>query len=265
MRHANWLILALSIPCLSNTALAASASASAGASLDWSTFSVSTISLGAGTPMLTWIDSSYSASTSAITSGPDLSQTDFVPDWGTGSLSSAGDSSTQAWAEIAADAISANASDVNPTGGSSATASAIRHGEFTVSGNGLILFSVTYSLAIDFYPDGYSPSSNATASATLGAAKATSSSNSNHLAYELLFPSSPSSGFAHSERKTGTLYLPVVVADGEIYSFYAQATSSAAISGSTDVPSVPLPAAVWPFVSGLIGLAGASLSRRRIA
>lgn len=262
MRHTYWLILALSVVSPLNNALAASASA--GASLDWSTFSVSTISLGAGTPTLTWIDSSYSASTSAITSGPDFSQTDFVPDWGTGSLSSAGGSSTQAWAEIAADAISANASDVNPTGGSNATASAIRHGEFTVSGSGLILFSVGYSIAIEFYPEGYSPSSNATASATMGAAKATSSSNSNHLAFELLFPASPS-GTAHSERKTGTLYLPVVVADGETYSFYAQAASNAAISGSTNVPSVPLPAAIWPFLSGLIGLAGASLGWRRSA
>lgn len=229
--------------------------ATAAASFDWSSFTVAGLALPSDpVPTLSW--NNQNSYVSATTNSPNDNQSDYAGDWTTALNKTAGNLATGAIADSALNVSSAHDSDL--ASASSASASSSHWGEFTVAGSGVLLFSVNYSLAASLIP-GTDMNNNNTADAGVyfQANKSSSASSYQYFTAQnnIYLNSNNVSNSPLSE--TGTLKLALWVNNGETYNFYANNYANA------NVASIPLPAATWLFVSGLMGVVG--LTRRKAA
>lgn len=241
------LVLGLAV----NTAEAAVSApqSSAEATIDWSSFSVVGYAMGPNpAPTITWSNEF----TSINTSGDSLfsSQYDNSNDWTSSLNVTAGNNTSTADSAM----LHSYATDGFSYGS--------RNGEFSVTGNGILVFSYDYSLAVNIDQNG---SGYANAGTNMGVSTQFGSNISNQYfsASDYVYlPSYNLNNFplqnanTSSFQKSDTLYLAVVVKDGEQYDFNADVNAQA--SNYT----VPLPASAWMFMSALVGFIG--LSRRKV-
>jgi hypothetical protein len=197
---------------------ASAALVNANAQIDWSSFKVTTT----GTAAITFTSQS---DRSSVNFGVPVS----APNWTTGTLVS--QSSPTASASTSATRLSASATEPS-------IAQVDRSGDFSISGNGFVLFQVNYSL-----------------DATLAAGRP-------EVFMAFLLSASPSSGTTNidfsqqgrelpsgSTSQTGTLGVALLVQDGMTGNISARATALA--------PSpTPIPASVLLLGSSLLGLIG---------
>jgi hypothetical protein len=236
--------------CSAPTARAALISASA--NIDWSTFKITPIDIGNGLPTLTWStqnDSSSAGLNNCYYCGSNIS--DNAPNWSSGTLATqTGSTSTFNGSASALTSVSQINADNSINGlfnQSFDASSSQRSGNFTVHGNGLLLFQANYRLAEDVGTTS-SASANSNVSFNLNSYNDGGSGSANQNFYRNLYSgSSPVT-------ESGILGVALVFKDGWNGSFTAGA--SASISGYGGDPNpVPLPASVWLFGSALTGIA----------
>jgi len=229
--------------------------ASASATIDWSTFAVAGYPIGPNTaPVITW-NNQYS-SVYAYTDTDN--QSDSAGDWTTGLVKHAGNIPTFSDAVATTSALHSYSEDSDLSSANQAYSRANRSGDFSVAGSGFLVFSVNYTLDASLEP-GNDPSNYynnySSAYVYLQAQKIASNVNNQYFGVsdnvflnQDNFTDSP----LHSG---GALNLALLVNNGEAYHLWAVAGSDANVS------SVPLPSAVWLFMSALLGVLG--LTRRK--
>jgi hypothetical protein len=222
---------------------------SASAAIDWISFKIIPIDTGNDLPTLTWSNQNDSSQASVGSCCGSTFET--TPNWsvGTSATESGATSiySKSAFAstsmnEIKADAL-INGSAPNQFLGTSSNSQ--RSGNFTVQGNGLLLFQANYSLAVDV---GTAPSASAKSNVSFnlssfnegGSGFASQNFNRN------IFSGSP------PVSETGVLATALFFQDGWSGNFSAIANASVS---NTGVSAIPLPAAFWLFSSALAGVA----------
>ncbi|NJD08383.1 MAG: hypothetical protein FIA97_18085 [Methylococcaceae bacterium] len=236
---------------------ATAAPVSTSATIDWSTFSVTPLDIGSGLPSLTWNSQSDSSSANSGCNWWGCnSNTDSANDWSTGTsvlfntstskfnASATGRTSTSlVQSSTAFDA----ASPTNTYWNNSDNAS--RSGNFTVHGDGVLLFKANYNIAATAAGGiSDSSSSNMSASFALNAYGGESSGSSSQNISRYL--SSGQSPLAES----GTLTVALLFHDGWTGSFSANTSSSLNYYGYGGGNPVPLPSAFWAFASALSGM-----------
>ncbi len=253
--------------------------ASAAAAFDWDTFSVTAYPIGPvlAAPVITWSNQSSSVSVQTDTDN----QNGSADDWTTALVKHVGNPGTFSDAKADTSVLHSYSEDPDLSLASQASSSAYRQGDFSVAGSGFLVFSINYTLDSSLEPgNDYSNDYNsyANASVYLQMQKITSNVNNQYFTvgdsvylYQDNLTNSPSKGPhkirhsgaypyqdnftnspAHSE---GALNLAFLVNDGESYHF------SVSNSSSVNVSSIPLPSAVWLFMSALLGVL--SLTRRK--
>jgi len=225
---------------------------SASAAIDWSTFKITPIDIGNGLPTLTWTsqnDSSYAnSSASYYCCGSGISES--ASNWSTGTLASE-NSSTSAFSNSASASTSLSEikADASINGSFNqylyANSNSQRSGNFTVQGNGLLLFQANYSLADDV-GTASSPYTSSNVSFNLSSYNDGGNGSANQNFYRNIYSGSP------SVAETGILGVALVFNDGWSGSF--SASTNVSVSGYGGNP-VPLPAAFWLFGSVLTGVA----------
>jgi len=252
--------------------------ANAAATFDWNTFAVTAYPIGPDlAPVLTWSNQSSTVFAQTNTDN----QNSSADDWTTALAKHVGNTATFSDAKADTSVLHSYSEDSDLSSASQTSSSAYRLGDFSVAGNGFLVFSINYTLDSSLEPgNDYSNHYNsyANASVYLQMQKITSNVNNQYFTvgdsvylsqdnltdspskgpnkirhsgaypYQDIFTNSP----AHSE---GALNLAFLVNDGESYHL------SAGNSSSANVSSVPLPSAVWLFMSALLGVLG--LTRRK--
>jgi hypothetical protein len=243
----------LSVP-FSAQATGAPPPASASASLDWSTFTVTPFNLGYGIPILTW--TVQTESVSANTDGG-ISSTDSASDWTT-------DITAESWGSHALATAGAGGpttlAEAGGPGMDGAYAGAEHPGEFAVSGLttgfGLLVFAIDYALDISLDTTG--PEYDAWGSTYAGINASLFGSPGTYASASDALSTWPSIGdnttfFGH---RKGVLQFGLLVTPGATGSFQAYTSSDV-----TTLAAVPVPPAVWLMGGALIGLVG--IARRR--
>ena len=231
--------------------------ASASATIDWSSFAVAGYPIGPNPlPVITW-SNEYSSVYAYTDTG---SESNYAADWTTELVKHAGNIATFSDAVADTLVLHSYSEDADLSSTSQANSSAYRQGDFSVAGSGFLVFSVNYTLDASLEPGNDTSNYNnnyANANVYLQAQKIASNVNDQYTnvgdsiyLYEYNFANSP-------VQSGGTLNLALLVNDGEAYHISAGAGSSANVS------SVPLPSAVWLFMSALLGFLG--LTRRKSA
>ncbi len=230
---------------MGSTQAAVSSPGTAEATIDWSTFSVTGYaSGGAPLPTIIWNTPSQLTALSASTLYPDDFQSFDVSDWNSALVRNAGNTTTRASSDVNADLLRSHSYDIG-SDESSAFGDVQRSSLFSVSGNGVLVFSVAYKLEAST-PDTSETidpsSSQATVSFVVKPFTPTSEifSSEDNVTVGQWHPG--------SDFREGVLTLGLVVQDGQEFSFNAMAKTNAYIS------AVPLPQAVWLFGAGLMGL-----------
>lgn len=246
MRHLNKTVLVLALSLAVGTAEAAVATASA--TLNWSTFNVSSIAIGPNpAPSIIW--SNQSTWVYANTQDPADTQSGWANDWISPLAVTANPSgSTTSSASENGGALVSTAYDSNLSWPSQAWSQAYRSGDFSVTGSGILLFSVDYSLTASLT----APGDSASASVNLYAHR--TGSNFTASAYDSVYLSSWNVSLSPLN-VNDTLFLALFVQDGQNYHFNGSAYSSAS--------AVPVPSAVWLFLSAVVGFLG--VNRRKQA
>lgn len=217
---------------------AQAAVAASGATLDWSSFSVSTYALGPGSaPSITW--STVGTQLSAMTVSPNSSQSASSFDWSSALSVVAGNVATSAGAS-ASSALSVLAGDTDDNASSVAHSQASRSGSFAVTGSGLVVISVNYLTSALLQPGSLSPN-YAYAYAALTATKGTTVST---VFDEIDLTDVNTNG--NTVTHSGTFNLALFVQNGDLFSFSAMTKADAAVT------AVPVPSAVWLFGTAVL-------------
>jgi len=229
--------------------------ANAAATFDWNTFAVTAYPIGPDlAPVLTWSNQSSTVFAQTNTDN----QNSSADDWTTALAKHVGNTATFSDAKADTSVLHSYSEDSDLSSASQTSSSAYRLGDFSVAGNGFLVFSINYTLDSSLEPgNDYSNHYNsyANASVYLQMQKITSNVNNQYFAVvdsvyldQNNFTNSP----VHSG---GALNLALLVNNGESYHF------TAGNSSSVNVSSIPLPSAVWLFMSALLGVL--SLTRRK--
>lgn len=238
--------------------------ASAEATFDWSSFSVQAYALGPGAaPSVTW--SNQFSSVIAMTQAANVYQSSA--DWSTSLHKTAGNTATQALAGADATTLHASALVTNSTDYAGATS--YRSGGLNVTGNGLLVFSMHYSLDAALVPDASSTFNNsATAGVDFFAQRTGSNAHSEFFSANSALNLNSGNTGTSPVHLTGVLNLALLVSHGDQLDFLADSRASASLGTmqpimpiGIPVSSVPLPGAVWLFLSAGAGLL--SLTRRK--
>ncbi|MBS3965186.1 MAG: hypothetical protein KGZ80_11995 [Methylomonas sp.] len=248
MHHLNKTLSVLALTLAVGSAEAAVATASA--TINWSTFNVRFIAIGANpAPSITW--SGQNAWVDAATQVPADSQSDWVGDWTNPLAVTANPSgSTTSSASANVELLTSFTYDSNLSWSSQAWSSAYRGGDFSVTGSGILLFSVDYSLTASLT----APGDSASASANLYAYR--TGSNFSASAYDSVYVGRWNANQSPLN-VNDTLHLALFVQDGQNYNFTSSAYSSAS--------AVPVPSAVWLFLSAVVGFLGVNRHKRALS
>lgn len=214
------------------------------AQLDWTTFELKGIDLGAGAPTWTWTYQ-YDYSGAQVETS---SQYDSALDWTTGTNALVTGSFAQA--QTTAGLVKSSTSlDSDETG--SASSSTSRYGQLTVTGTGLLMAMVDYSwnIAISEGQQEY----QAANAWTMLSLYDNSYGKSGYGASSGYLPQSTTYTIEDSGKLVAALY----VIDGMVVNF--QAYTGASVSAAP----VPAPAAAWLLGSGLFGLLAAKRRKAR--
>ncbi len=227
---------------------AGAALVSASASIDWSTFKITPIDIGQGLPTLTWISQ---ADLSGAAQGGEFTD-DFATSWSTGTTALFS-SSTPTLTGSSSAATSASQLLVNSSLngfsriGTFFNGFARRNGEFSVQGNGMLLFQANYLLEGALMKDARE--------------RNTSPYVSSHVTFTLYSPESNDRSWVLRDRnlassgtfsQSGVISVAMGFKDGWKGSFEANANTYVY---NSPVP-LPLPAGAWLFGSALAGIAG---------
>lgn len=230
--------------------LAAAGSATAAPSMqsdmvvDWTSFTVTPVSDGGGSPpVLSWHDLS-----STVDGYRDGAVS--VGDWSTPLSATVGAGASSARSDLDATLLHGSAQDADAAGNTSGSIWTLREGQFTVAGSGSVLISVNYSWHAFASPPANANTwdSFASAGASLDAQThydprcGCNRGDSDTVSIQLLAP--PTTG---SFQGTGTLTLDVPVLAGD--TFYFTSTAYAGANLYTSV--VPWPPSLWLFACGL--------------
>lgn len=210
--------------------------ADASASFDWSTFSVSG---------LTTLDSNYYSLVNASYNAD--SATNSAGDWVSPLSISSGSQVTWSQADANASVLHSyvNDNDTLSTGGV-VSSNAYREWNFLAAENGNVTFSINYNLNTTLVPGDNNPDNFTFAKVALGWLDADGNT------IDSLNDTLDLAG-----NKFGTFTYTLAVFAGQAYTFSADTYASANVS------AVPLPSAVWLFLSAMMGFLG--LSRRKSA
>lgn len=260
----NHLTKSLSILTLSLAVGSAEAAvASASASIDWSTFTVTGYAMGPTPgPTISWNNQSTNISAYSYKNNFqfDNYQYNSSPDWTSNiaaSISTGAVSSSSALAD--ATQLVASASDTDVGINSSSGSNSSRSGDFTVSGNGILVFSVNYSLAVGLVPGDLTNNNYANAAVYFSIENYSQNGSGNFTANQSIYLSDWSASQSPLN-KSDTLYLALVVKDGDTYNFNGQVNANANVASV-----VPVPSAVWMFLSAIGGFIGVTRRRPTIA
>lgn len=240
-------ILAITLAGGAQTALAAS---SATATIDWNSFTVSYVDLSAGAnaPTLSW-DSQYGYSNADVNSN---SVYDFSTPLSTSSLvGSTQTISTRTSSVLQATSASESGGDTSGEATSSA--------EFHLTGNGLAVISMNWSVSVTGTQSDWN--NYAYAGIDIEGAFTYADSATSGSVYSTYDINSADSGTgSHS----GT-FKWVIFVDGSTLGAISAAAQTQATSQSSIVAPVPAPAAVWLFGSGLMLALGLARGKKSIA
>jgi len=238
----------------------------ANAVFDWNSFSVAGVPLGLGSsPTVSW--SNLSTSATVVTQPANDYQSDFSADWSTSINKTAGN--TDSWAQVSSNATTLDTSARVTPSSSGAWANSFRSGNLNVSGNGLLVFSMHYSLDAALVPDtGSTFNNSAMAGVDFFAQKTGSNVHSEFFSANSSLNLNSGNTDNSPAHQTGTLNLAILVSNGDQFNFIASNHAGAALGAmqpimpiGIPVSSVPLPGAAWLFLSALVGFLG--LNRRQ--
>lgn len=222
------------------------AQAAAGVAFDWSSLSVLAYALGpSAAPSVS--RSGDSTGIHAETVSPTSFMTINAPNWTLSLLAGpVGNGVTVAGASADASGLNVLIGDSDQSAASIASANASRSASYAVTGSGLLVFSVNYTISALLQPGSLAPN-YANAIAELLVVKGsveTKATDSINLAS------------AGNVSRSGTLNLALLVQNGDVFSFSALAKAQAAVS------EVPTPSALLLFGSAMLGFLG--LNRRKM-
>lgn len=244
-----------------NAGIASSSIPQASAMIDWSTFKITGYALpGSNDPVPTYTLSGQSSSTSSN-----------VSDWGVN------------WSANTSNNASSFSASIEGNSAGTGSASVTRSANIAISGTGLLWISASYELnaAINSNVDtlsnsGYTNSSNATVSFNVN--KQSSNSSSNYSTQENIYLGNPLPNLVNPilnqnptvAQKQDTLYLGIMVNNGDSLNFSSTVNANASDNGLTlaNIPltpqSIPVPAAIWLFGSALLGFVGLGRHRQAV-
>ena len=256
---------------LAGSAQIASATSSAQATIDWDNLTITYIDLSGGTntPLFTWTSQDSNSSSSATSADPydSTSHTkhayDFTSNLDTTSSTYSAQSNSKNSAGLAASVASQDSSSVHTSGFNIASASASNSGNFTLTGNGLALITLGWSISGHADPSttGYyvwnnyaSSGINISGSYSINGSNTTTSSNSYDTASVDYYY-----GIRPDYNRDGVFRM-AILGDGVNTAYGSllanvSANSYSNVNYSAPIPT-PVPAAVWMFGSGLLGLIG---------
>lgn len=244
----------------------------ANAVFDWNSFSVAGIPMGPGSsPSVSW--SNLSTSATVVTQPANDYQSGVAADWIASLNKTSGDTSSWALANADATTLHTSSQVTHPSTTDGAWANGSRSGNLSVTGNGLLVFSMHYSLDAALIPDAGSPLNNsATAGVDFFAQKIGSSVHSEVFSANSALSLNSGNTNSSPVHQTGTLNLAILVNNGDQFNFLASSHAGAALGAlqpimtiGTPVSSVPLPGAAWLFLSTLVGFLGLSHRQSRLA
>lgn len=225
--------------------------ATAEAVLDWGQFQVTSL-LGAS---ITWANAQYSSGYAHTYSPEDWQYTSGY------STATAGNSATQGQVTVSASTMSSYAKDSNTASDSYANAYSSYNDSFTVNGDGIILFSVPYTLKATLNAGDVWESNSANSSVSFSAYEYSDAGSGSLYAQKSIYLWDGNAAQYSPLTKSGILTLSMSVLNGETYSLHAGTQSWANVTSET--APVPVPAAAWLLGSGLLGLVG--IARRKTA
>ena len=211
--------------------------AESNAILDWSTFTVMGIDIGYGEPQISWLSQNEEVSASA---NEDY-QHDYAYNWNSSLNVVASDENAKssAWIDVENNKMGASSGS---SGNSWAYASASRHGDFQVSGTGIVMFMIDYEINVALNNSATDAWASSYVSIEISNNDYTRWSYSSAEIWKSLWD-----GEIGSWSDDGMLVAAMFFYDGEIGHFDAWA--------STDSSSyVPIPSTLLLLGSGLIGV-----------
>lgn len=257
-------LLALVSITLAAVAQSAIASSSAQATINWDSFNVQIIDLSGGlnAPVFNWLSESGNVRSNSDTSVPNDSQSDsdFVPDFSltlsTNTVTASAQSSTlRNTAVLQAYAASQPSTLVNYYE-NTATATAQNFGNFGLTGYGIALITLDWNVSVTGVINDSSDYSYAQAfingslfDGNYGSGSASSISSGNSSADKGSFSENGTFSFAAFSNGVDNV-------TGSI-------SAVAYVSSVSSLSQVPLPSAVWLFLSAFIGVLG--LTQRKVA
>jgi hypothetical protein len=221
---------------------------SASASIDWSTFKITPIDIGNGLPTLTWNSQTDSSCVGTTFCGLGSDYASNASNWSTGTSATESRATSIASASTSISQLNAAGSiNDSPNRSLSTYSSSQRLGEFTVQGNGLLLFQANYSLAVDA---GTAPGASGYSLVSFQLFSSNSNDgvrgNTGQAFYQNIHSGSP------PVAEKGILGEPVIFQDGWTFEFIANTSVSVNVVSPNPVP---LPTAFWLFGSALAGVA----------
>lgn len=234
--------------------------ARADVTIDWNSFTISTIPLGLDpAPVITW----FSQTSQVNLVGSDSVS---VGDWTTSLAKRVGTIATFSDSDVSAATIHSYSEDNDLRGESGASIFTSRTGEFSVSGSGTVRFLVSYSWEATLLPAELSGATNfAYATARLSAetqgcddprsCPTPVRGDTDSLDVQLIgsFPSD-----VGSFKGNGSLQIDLPVENGDYFFLTVMSSTTANVS------TVPLPSGIYLFACGLIGLMLIQINRSQV-
>jgi len=223
--------------------------------IDWSSFSITSLGIDEGVaPSIHWETRITSLYSDVYSTNSDSVES-F--DWDSSLTTLIGNATTSANTHSSLSVLHTYAYDADLSDGFGAFSNNERSGNFTVSNDGVMVFSFNYSvdarLEAGNYYEGWNVA-RANVGITLGIIYSNDSLQtvSDFIPIEYTENSSSSQHYEHS----GTLSLTRVVKPGEHYFFIANNAGYASVYSP-----VPLPTGAWMFLSAVLGFMGLKRSR----
>lgn len=225
--------------------------------IDWNSFLVTSSGIGDGlAPTIHWEKQYTSLNSQVYLTNSDLGES-F--DWGASLSTHIGNATTSAYTDASLSVLHTYAYDADLSDEFGAFSNNERSGNFTVTSEGVLVFSFNYSVDASLKAANYYEGWNvakANVGITLGKIYGNDSDSLQTVSdfIPIDYTENPSSS-QHYEH-TGTLSLTRVVKPGEHYFFIANNAGYASVYSP-----VPVPTGAWMFLSAIIGYVGLKRSR----